>query len=85
VSKVRPKYFEGGGALAEQGSGYDNKDLLLFDKKIALAVEGLEPFFDKILRQRTLKENAIIIAEYINTAIREANISNGYRKSSRFE
>jgi hypothetical protein len=25
-------------------------DLLLFDKKVSLAAEGLEPFFDKILR-----------------------------------
>jgi hypothetical protein len=72
VSKVRPKYFERGvrtGTLAEPQSSEGNKannvnyDSFLFDKKIALAVEGLEPFFDRILRQRTLKENAIIIAE----------------------
>ncbi|MDF2770397.1 MAG: hypothetical protein K0S91_3235 [Nitrososphaeraceae archaeon] len=84
MSKVRPEYFERGvrtGTLAEPESGEGNKannvsyDSFLFDKKIALAVEGLEPFFDRTLRQRTLKENAIIIAEYINTAIREANIS----------
>jgi integrase/recombinase XerD len=53
----------------------------LFDTKIALAVEGLEPFFDKILRQ-TLKENALIIAEYINAIKREIDVSNGYRKSN---
>ena len=58
-------------------------DLLLFDKKVSLAAEGLEPFFDKILRQ-TLEGNAIIIAEYINTAKREINISNNYRKSSMY-
>jgi hypothetical protein len=53
----------------------------LFDRKVALAVEGLEPFFDKILRQ-TLKENAPIIAEYINAIKREIDVSNGYRKSN---
>jgi hypothetical protein len=60
-----------------------NYDLLLFDKKVSLAAEGLEPFFDKILRQ-ILEGNAIIIAEYINTAKREINISNNYRKSSMY-
>jgi hypothetical protein len=35
-----------------------NYDILLSDKKIVLAVEGPEPFFDKILRQ-TLGENAL--------------------------
>jgi hypothetical protein len=69
VLRARPKYFEREEAQNQQSYGDVNNvnnanyDILLFDRKIALAVEGLEPFFDKILRQ-TLKENALIIAEY---------------------
>ena len=51
-----------------------NHDLLLFDKKVTLVVKGLEPLFDRILRQRTRKGNALIIVEYTNTAKREINI-----------
>ena len=54
--------------------------LLTFDKKFTMAVEGLEPFFEKILRKMS-KGNALIIVEYINTARREINISDGHRKS----
>jgi hypothetical protein len=54
---------------------------LTFDKKFTRAVEGLEPFFEKILRKIS-KENALIIVEYINTARREINISDGHRKSN---
>ena len=57
-------------------------DLLLFDKKIALATEGLIPFFERILRERTSKENALIISEYIIAAKRDINLSNGYRKAN---
>jgi integrase len=60
--------------------GTDNYDPLLLDKKITLAAEGLEPFFTKILRQKTSKENSLDIAEYINTLKREINISLGYKK-----
>ncbi|MFY9567128.1 MAG: hypothetical protein WAQ29_12325, partial [Nitrososphaeraceae archaeon] len=49
-------------------------------KKITLATEGLVPFFTKILRQKTSKENALDIAEYINTLKREINISLGYKR-----
>ena len=49
----------------------DHYDLLLFDKKIALATEALIPFFERILRERTSKENALIIAEYITAAKRD--------------
>ena len=83
MSTVRPKFKvreEGEEAQVQEfddRNKNNNADLLLFDKKVAMAVEGLEPFFDKILRQRTLKENALLIAGYINTAKREINISNG--------
>ena len=90
VLRARPKYSGREEAQVWQSCGdvnnannvsNANHDILLSDKKIALAVEGLEPFFDKILRQ-TLSENALIIAAYINAIKREINISNGYRKSN---
>lgn len=55
--------------------------LLLFDKKVTMAVEGLEPFFEKILRKMD-KKDAFNIVEYINTARREINISDGHIKSN---
>jgi hypothetical protein len=45
-----------------------------------MATEGLEPFFTKILRQKTSKENTLDIAEYINILKREINISLGYKR-----
>ena len=82
MSKVRPKYVKMEEEEAQEietvdgnANNANSDDLLLFDKKVSLAAEGLEPFFYKILRQRTSKGNAIIIAEYINTIKREINIS----------
>ena len=48
---------------------------------IALATEGIEPFFQNELRERTSIENALIISEYITAVKREVNISTGYTKS----
>ncbi len=59
-----------GSNSGDDGDGKTNYDPSLFDKKVTMAVEGLEPFFDKILRQKTSKENALDTAEYINTAKR---------------
>jgi integrase/recombinase XerD len=89
VSTVRPRFKVSEEGEEAQEQGFNNRndrndcntDFLLFDKRVTMAVEGLEPFFDKILRQ-TSKENALIIAEYINTARREINISTGHRKSN---
>jgi hypothetical protein len=75
VSKVRPKYIKE--EKGHESSGRVTNDFLLFDKKVSLAIEGLEPIFDKILRQRVSNRNALIIAEYMNAAKREINISNG--------
>jgi integrase len=85
VSEVRLR-FNGKEAQEQEqqessdGDGNANYDTLLLDKKIILVTEGLEPFFTKILRQKTSKENALDIAEYINTLKREINISLGYKK-----
>jgi hypothetical protein len=59
-----------------------NNDLSLFDNKVALAVEGLHPFYEKMLRERISKENALVISEYINSLRREINVSIGHRKTS---
>jgi integrase len=53
-----------------------------FEKMIALATEGLEPFFQNILMEKTSKENALIITEYLITVKREVNISTGYTKAN---
>jgi hypothetical protein len=85
--KARSKYYKKEGTQNQQSCSEVNNvnnviyDIVLFDRKVALAVEGLEPFFDKILRQ-TLGENALIIAAYISAIKREINISDGYRKSN---
>lgn len=83
MSEVRLR-FNGKEAQEQQessdGDGNANYDLLLLDKKVTMAAEGLEPFYTKILRQKTSKENALDIAEYINTLKREINISLGYKK-----
>ena len=65
---------------SSDGDENANYDPLLLDRKVTTATEGLEPFFTKILRQKTSKENALDIAEYINTLKREINISLGYKK-----
>jgi hypothetical protein len=83
VSEVRLR-FNGKEAQEQHessdGDGNANYDPLLLDKKVTMATEGLEPFFTKILRQKTSKENALDIAEYINTLKREINISLGYKR-----
>jgi hypothetical protein len=79
VSRIRTTYLE-----EEKRNEFDGKAIndLLFDKKVTLAIEGLEPSFDKKLRQRIPKKNALAIAEYINATIREINMSSGYRRVS---
>jgi len=59
---------------------YDNKSV--YDKKIELAVEGLTPFFESLLRERTTRENALFIAEYNIASMRETNISSAARKNN---
>ena len=52
-----------------------------FEKMTALATEGLESFFQNMLRERFSKENALIISEYVTEVKREVNVSTGYTKS----
>lgn len=57
-------------------------DLSLFDNRVALATEGLQPYFEKMLREKVSKQNALAISEYINSLRREINLSIGYRKAN---
>lgn len=90
--KVKPSWIKEEGekvAVQERGekSGviakyYSNNEHSLFDNKVALSVEDLHPFFEKMLRERISNENALVISEYINSLRREINLSIAHRKSS---
>jgi integrase len=51
----------------------------LFDRKIDLITEGIEPFFGSRLRELS-EDNALTIANYILSMKNEINLSDGYRK-----
>jgi alkylated DNA repair dioxygenase AlkB len=51
----------------------------LFDRKIELVTEGLDPFFGSKLRE-LLEDNALTIINYILSMKNEINLSDGYRK-----
>jgi hypothetical protein len=51
----------------------------LFDRKIDLVAEGLDPFFDSKLRELS-EDNALTIVNYILSMKNEINLSDGYRK-----
>ena len=53
----------------------------IFDKKVGLATEGLVPFFQKVLRERISKENAVVIVDCTLAAKREINLSTEYRRA----
>ncbi len=64
-----------GFSIAKHSDG--DGDLSLFDSKVALATEGLQPYFEKMLRIKVSKQNALTISEYINSLRREINLSMG--------
>jgi hypothetical protein len=65
-------------------------DDILFDRKIAIACEGLRSYYyDLLYNKIPLKENALTLAKYIISMKSEINLSNNYRidiieKISRF-
>jgi hypothetical protein len=77
--EVQERVEEESGVVAKY---YSDNEPTLFDNKVALAVEGLHPFFKKMLRERISKENALVISEYINALRREINVSIGHRKTN---
>ena len=70
--KTRPGFFkeeEDTKGIKEESSTakcYDNSDLSLFNNKVALATEGLQPYFERMLREKVSKQNALTISEYTN-------------------
>jgi hypothetical protein len=79
----QPKSSYYDNANKDKGGEGQGDSLLLFDKKIALATEGLIPFFERLLRQRaSLKENTLIICDYIIAAKRDINLSAGHTISN---
>jgi hypothetical protein len=83
VSDIKPKSVE---KKQQQASNLllqqDNNGHYHFEKMISLVTEGLEPFFQNILREKTSKENSLIITEYLTAIKREVNISTGYTKAN---
>lgn len=53
----------------------------LFDQKLELATEGLEPYYLDHLRTRLSKENALTISKYILSMKVEVNLSSNHRRS----
>jgi integrase len=51
----------------------------LFDRKIDLVTEGIDPFFGSKIRELS-EDNAVTIVNYILTLKNEINLSDGYRK-----
>ena len=58
----------------------DTTTMLIIDRKISLATEGLQPYVENWLRIRTSDEIALIISEYILSLRREINPSQNYTK-----
>lgn len=56
-------------------------DTTIFDQKIELATEGLEPYYLDHLKTRISRKNSIIIARYILSMRIETNLSLNHRRS----
>ena len=52
----------------------------LFDQKIEIATEGLEPYYLDHLKKRISRKNSIIIARYILSMRIETNLSDNHRR-----
>ncbi len=53
---------------------------IVFNSKIRLASEGLASFYEKMLTERTSKENTLIIVNYILRLKTEINLSLNYKR-----
>ena len=60
--------------------GHDHFDDVLFDQKLELATEGIEPYFLDHLKTRLSKENALTISKYILSMKVEINLSSNHRR-----
>ena len=56
---TRPGFLKEDAEGVEEGSSFTKyhniKDLSLFDNRVALATEGLQPYFEKMLREKGFK------------------------------
>jgi integrase len=57
-----------------------NNNDVLFDRKIEIASEGLNPYYSACFYKIPLKENALALANYIISLKSEINPSNNYRR-----
>jgi len=55
-------------------------DSSLFDQKIELATDGLEPYYLDHLKKRISRKNSVIIARYILSMRIETNLSDNHRR-----
>lgn len=53
----------------------------LFEQKLVLATEGLEPYFLKHLKTKISHDNALAISKYILSMKTEASLSSNYRRN----
>lgn len=63
-AKTRPEFLKKEEAEGVEKSPsftnyHNNSDLSLFDNRVALATEGLQPYFEKMLREKVSKQNAL--------------------------
>ncbi|MGA7369727.1 MAG: hypothetical protein WBX01_11405 [Nitrososphaeraceae archaeon] len=55
--------------------------MTLFEQKLQLATEGLEPHFLEHLKTRISPDNALIISKYVLSIRTEISLSNNYRRT----
>lgn len=60
---------------------HNHFDDALFDQKLELAAEGIEPYFLDHLKTRLSKENALTISQYILSMKVEINLSSNHRRA----
>ena len=71
VTENETAFFEPEPASRSQSSNISHYvERFVFDKKVELTAEGLIPFYERLLRERTTKENAITIADYNTASLR---------------
>src|ERR1051325_10340080 len=58
---------------------YDKNDDILFDRKIAIACDGLRSHYYDLFNKIPLKENALTLASYVISMRSEINLSYNYR------
>lgn len=71
-AKIRIETLDNGGGQTERSP--------LFDQRLEIATEGLEPYYLEHLKTRISKENALTIANYVLSMKVETNLSINHRR-----